>query len=204
MTKLRSKIEWSCVLGLMFSVAVIRVSADDSTSSANSKKIPAVTEKAPDFTLNALNGQPVTLSKLLAKSPVVLVVLRGFPGYQCPICATQVSGLIAQAQDLAGAKAQVLLVYPGPGEKLDAKAGDFLNMKRLKGMTLPEHFSYVTDPDYRFTLAYGLRWNAPLETAYPSTFVIDQDGVVRYSKVSKTHGDRAPVSEILKALGEMK
>lgn len=58
----------------------------------------------------------------------------------------------------------------------------------------------VTDPDYIFTNSWGLRWDAPRETAYPSTFVIDRKGVVRFTKISKTHGDRANPADILKAV----
>jgi len=32
-----------------------------------------------------------------------LVVLRGYPGYQCGICARQVTGLIAKADEFAAA-----------------------------------------------------------------------------------------------------
>ena len=59
----------------------------------------------------------------------------------------------------------------------------------------------ATDPDYALTNLYGLRWDAPGETAYPATFVIGADGKVRYAKVSRSHGDRAPTAEVLKALG---
>ena len=34
--------------------------------------------KAPDFTLNDQNGNPVTLSALTARGPVVMSVFRGF------------------------------------------------------------------------------------------------------------------------------
>jgi len=192
-----------CALGLMVTAIATPASAEDSNSATISRqKIPAKGEKAPDFALNTPDGSPISLSKLTAKSPVVLIVLRGFPGYQCPLCAMQVSNLIAHTKELEAAKAQVLLVYPGPGEGLDSKANEFLKMKGFRGAKLPEQFSYVTDPDYKFTLAYGLRWDAPRETAYPSTFVIDQDGIIRYAKISKTHGDRAPLGDILKALAE--
>jgi peroxiredoxin Q/BCP len=65
---------------------------------------------------------------------------------------------------------------------------------------MPAHFDLLLDPDYEFTNSYGLRWDAPKETAYPSTFVIDRSGVVRFAKVSQTHGGRASVAEILEAL----
>ena len=52
--------------------------------------IPEVGDKAPDFTLKSLDDQTVRLGELTAKGSVVLVVLRGWPGYQCPICDRQV------------------------------------------------------------------------------------------------------------------
>lgn len=159
----------------------------------------AVGSKAPDFTLAGLDGKPVTLSKLAADSPVVLVVLRGYPGYQCPVCMMQVADLKKHADELSAAKAEVVLVYPGPAKNLNDRADEF-----IKGRDLPENFSFVTDPGYEFTNAYGLRWDAPLETAYPSTFVIDRQGIVRYAKVSKSHGGRAKADEVVEALENVK
>ena len=93
--------------------------ADDSPAKAGAPpKIPALADKAPDFSLQTLDGATVTLSKLTANSPVVLVVLRGYPDYQCPICAKQAAGLIAQARELAAAKAHVIWVYPAPSDGL--------------------------------------------------------------------------------------
>ena len=42
------------------------------------------------------------------------------------------------------------------------------------------------------------------ETAYPSTFVIDRKGKVRYSLVSKNHGGRASAADVLTALGQLR
>jgi hypothetical protein len=42
--------------------------------------------------------------------------------------------------------------------------------------------------------------NATRETAYPSTFLIDREGVVFFSKIGKAHGGRTTASEILDAL----
>jgi peroxiredoxin len=160
---------------------------------------PKIGDKAPDFTLAAVDGKAVSLSKLSAAAPVALVVLRGYPGYQCPICSMQVADLVKHADELKSSGAEVVLVYPGPAENLGERAKEF-----VKGRLLPENFSFVTDPDYKFTESYGLRWDAPRETAYPSTFVIDKEGIVRYAKISKTHGGRAKTDEVLKALSACK
>ncbi|HKI69366.1 MAG TPA: peroxiredoxin family protein, partial [Verrucomicrobiae bacterium] len=155
---------------------------------------PIVGDKAPDFSLNTLDNQTVQLSDLTAKGKVVLIVLRGWPGYQCPICERQVEDFIASASRFDTAKAHVIMVYPGPAEDLKAHAKDFLEMK---GKQWPKDFTYVLDPDYTMVNAYGLRWDAPRETAYPSTFVLDKSGVVRFEKISHSHGDRTKAADIL-------
>ena len=160
---------------------------------------PAVGDKAPDFTLSNLRGARIRLSEATAKSPVVLIVLRGYPGYQCPLCNLQVQDFIKNAQGFADAKARVILVYPGPGENLQAKATEFAANKNL-----PDNFDLLLDPDYEFTNLYGLRWDAPKETAYPSTFLIDQKGVVFFARVSKTHGGRTKAAEIIETLSARK
>ncbi len=156
---------------------------------------PAVGKVAKDFELTALGGETVKLSEQTDAGPVVLVVLRGYPGYQCPLCTRQVGEFLTKADDFKKAGAKVLFVYPGPAAKLKEKAGEF-----VKGKNYPDHFQFVLDPDYVFTNAYQLRWDAKNETAYPSTFVLDGKRNIKFAKVSKGHGDRSKVEDVLKAL----
>ncbi|SFI18536.1 peroxiredoxin family protein [Planctomicrobium piriforme] len=156
---------------------------------------PQVGDTAADFTLKSVEGKSVKLSELTDAGPVVLVVLRGFPGYQCPVCSQQVGQLIASAEKLKAAGARVVLVYPGPSKGLTTKALEF-----IKDKTIPDNFVLLVDPDYTFTKAYHLRWDAPQETAYPSTFVIQKNKQITFAKISKTHGGRASTDEVLKAL----
>ena len=157
---------------------------------------PKLGEVAPDFELKALGGEPTKLSKVAEAGPVVLVVLRGYPGYQCPLCTKQVAEFVAKAEQFKAAKARVLFVYPGPADDLKAHADEF-----VRGRDYPAEFTFLLDPDYAFTKQYGLRWDAANETAYPSAFVLDGARKVTFAKVSKTHGGRATVAEVLAALG---
>ena len=75
---------------------------------------PAVGAKAPDFTLSTPSGKAVKMSANLQGHALVLVVLRGFPGYQCPYCVKQVHDFVDHATDFAAKNTRVLLVYPGP------------------------------------------------------------------------------------------
>ncbi len=183
---------------LAFGCTTLTVVSLAATSLAAAVTVPRVGEVAPDFTLNDLEGKAVQLSQATSKSNVVLVVLRGFPGYQCPVCTVQVRGLLAKAEELRALGARVILIYPGPANDLTTRAREFVAKQQL-----PAGFTLLTDPDYRFTSAYGLRWNAAGETAYPSTLVIDKDRRVRFTKVSQTHGGRATTDAILAALKAM-
>jgi peroxiredoxin len=160
---------------------------------------PVVGEKAPEFALSTPEGKSVRLSEMTSKGPVVLVVLRGYPGYQCPYCNRQVQDFIQKSQGFSEAGARVLLVYPGPPEDLGARANEFLTGKKM-----PDNMELVLDPGYDFTNLYGLRWDAPHETAYPATFLIDNKGVTFFSKIVKEHGGRTTAAEILDALPKRK
>ena len=159
---------------------------------------PAVGDKAMDFTLARLDGTKVHLGELTKSGPVVLLMLRGWVGYQCPFCNRQVGDFIAHAKEIQSAGANVVLIYPGAAETVQGKAEDFVT-----GKTLPSNFYFVTDPDLRTVNAYHLRWDAPNETAYPSTLLIDKTGVVRFVKISKSHGDRSLATDLLTEIGKL-
>jgi thioredoxin-dependent peroxiredoxin len=182
----------SSSLCLMLSLLVM-----SSTARADSPSLK-VGDRAPDFSLSTLSGEKMSLEAARGDGPVVLVVLRGYPGYQCPLCTRQVGDLISHAKEFKEAGARLLLVYPGPSASLEHRAKEF-----LQGRSLPEPLMLLTDPDYTFTNLYGLRWEAPNETSYPSTFVIDQKRSIRFVSISKSHGGRVAATEILKTLSAL-
>ncbi len=158
---------------------------------------PATGAKAPDFTLNTPTGAAVSLGAERSKAVTVLVLLRGFPGYQCPYCTRQVHDFVEHSAEFAARHATVLLVYPGPAAELDQRAKEFL----AKQADLPANVKLVIDPDYKMTNLYGLRWDALHETAYPSTFIVDKTGTILFEKISRGHGDRTTATDVL---GEIK
>ncbi len=156
---------------------------------------PKVGDKAPDFTLAQIDGRKLTLSTELGAGPVVLIVGRGWVGYQCPFCNRQFNDFVKAAKEVEAAGARVIWVYPGATEGVQDRASEF-----AKDRTFPPNFRFVLDPGYAFTVRYGLRWDAPTESAYPSTFVLDRQGIVRYALVSKTHDGRATAADVLAEL----
>lgn len=158
-------------------------------------KQPKPGDTAPDFSLSTLDGQTVTLASLREQGPVAVVVLRGWVGYQCPLCTKQVGDLVNNAQKFNDKGAKVALIYPIPADSIAQHAQEF-----AEGKGLPPHILLLTDPDMKFVDAWGLRWNKEGETAYPSTFVVDREGKIAYAKISSGHGDGAGAEEILAAL----
>ncbi len=160
---------------------------------------PGIGDKAPEFVLGNIQGKRVKLTELREKSDVVLVVLRGYPGYQCPLCNLQVRDFVKNSSKFSEAGAKLVLVYPGPAEKLEARAAEFAADK-----VLPANAELLLDPGYEFTNRYGLRWDATGETAYPSTFLIDSAGGIFFARIRKTHGGRTSAAETLDALSKRK
>jgi peroxiredoxin len=156
---------------------------------------PTVGTKAPDFTLADVKGKPIKFSAVTGDGPVVLVVLRGYPGYQCPFCTRQVHDFVTHAAAFADAGTRVVMVYPGPPGGLSGHADEF-----LKDAAFPDSFEMLLDPGYSFTNQYGLRWDAPQETAYPSTFILDRTRTVVWEAIGKMHGGRTTAATVLDAL----
>ena len=181
--------------GVLLLLVLALAGARGACAADHPEQPPAVGDDAPALELKTPGGETVKLADLTQSAPVVVIVLRGYPGYQCPVCSKQVARFLASASKFKDAGAHVVMVYPGPAAELNDRAAEF-----SKDWTLPDHFRLVLDPDYTFTNAWHLRWDEPMETAYPSTFVVGKDGKVAFAKVSKTHGGRASVEDVLKSL----
>jgi peroxiredoxin len=156
---------------------------------------PGVADHAPDFTLATPGGATLSLSSLTAQGRVVLVVLRGYPGYQCPYSLQQFNDFQQSAAQFAALGTQILFVYPGQSSSLVSEASNF-----VPASSLPNNVHVVVDPDFTVTNLYGLRWNAPDETAYPSTFIIEKNGSIYSAKIGKFHGDHPTAADTLTAI----
>jgi thioredoxin-dependent peroxiredoxin len=189
-----------CAFGLLLLLATISFASTalaqrgrQATPGREPPHPPKVGEVAPDFELRDLKGEKVSLKQLMTDSPVVLLVLRGWYGRQCPICNRQVGEFLSKKSELS--KVQVVMIYPGESDQLDEHAKQFIGSK-----SFPDNYHFLLDPDFKFTKAWGLRWETPGETAYPSTFVVDQKQKLVFGKTVISHGDRADVATVLSKL----
>jgi thioredoxin-dependent peroxiredoxin len=139
-------------------------------------------EQAPDFTLPADSGEPVTLSSLRGKP----VVLYFYPKDETPGCTTQACGIRDAYGEFERAGAVVLGVSP------DSAAS---HVKFKAHHELP--FTLLADTDKEVAKAYGawgekMRYGRKYFGVMRSTFVIDADGRVKaiMRKVKpETHAD---------------
>ncbi len=99
---------WTIPSKIFFSFACLFL-----MSAASAIEPPSKGDLAPDFKLPVVGeDRYVSLQELCRSGPIVLVVLRGFPGYQCPLCTQQVGTLRNRVKALGEVTEHVLLIYP--------------------------------------------------------------------------------------------
>lgn len=94
-----------------------------------------------DVTLSDAQGKPVDLRQYRGKKNVVLVVMRGYPGFICPNCSAQTSRLVSNHDEFVKRNAQVLVLFPGPTDHVGefiAKAGATGHKAELPFPVLPD------------------------------------------------------------------
>ncbi len=180
--------------GVVLACLMIATASADSAQSVSQAR-PSVGSPAPDFDTPRLDGSRLRLSDLTKDGPVALLILRGWIGYQCPVCTRQVGDFLARAADFQAAGASVVMVYPGDSSYVRDRAAEFIT-----GKTLPARYHYVQDPDLKVVNLYGVRWTAPDQHAYPSAFVIDRQGATQFAYVGKSAGDRPAIDDVLAAV----
>jgi peroxiredoxin Q/BCP len=148
-------------------------------------------DPAPDFELPDQDASPVRLSDFRG-SPVVLYF---YPKADTPGCTTQACGIRDHRADYEAAGAVVFGVSPDPVKAVKK----FAHKQSL-------NFRLLADEDHSVGELYGVwaeksNYGRTYWGALRTTFVIDEEGVVRHviPNVSpKTHDD-----EVLSVLGEM-
>lgn len=189
----------ACLFFLSSLIPVSCADGKDAKDSEETKKPLAVGEKAIDFDLPQVGEDNyIELKKLYDDGPVVVIVLRGYPGYQCMLCSQQVGAMINRAKTLKAAAHKVVLIYPGEPTELERHAEQFMSSR-----SLPEPMILVRDPGLKMVTEWGLRWNAPRETAYPATYIIKSNGRIAWRKISDNHAGRSTAQEIVDQLKKL-
>jgi len=149
------------------------------TISCSTAKIPQVGDKAPDFTLESIDGKSISISDFQGKTVIIV-----FTSVNCKECEGQMPYLV-EAYQKANGKLIVLDIYH---MIYDAKiVQDYVTKKQFTT------FPALPDPKNKVATAYGA-------TRFPPTnFLIDTEGIIRYKKIGPFQSQEE-VEDILKSL----
>ena len=167
-----------------------------------------VGDRAPAFRLPDARGGEVVLDALLADGPVVLVFYRGA---WCPYCNLQIAAFQRALADIRATGAALVAVSPQtPDQSLtfaEQKALEFPVLTDPRNVVASEYGLVYTQPAASTAAARGLGveladFNGEDSNTLPaaSTFVIGQDGVIRFAAVSGDYRWRVGPEEVLAVL----
>ncbi len=177
------------------------------------KSARQVGEQAPKFSLSNATGKAVSLDSLLDQGPVVVTWYRG--GW-CPYCSITLRALQKALPDIHAAGAQLVALTPELPDKSAATAGK----NEVK-------FEILTDLDHAVAKQYGVVFKLTPEVhdlyrtkfnltdfngagagndelPLAATYIIGQDGVIRYAFLHADYRERAEPAALITFLKENK
>ena len=131
---------------------------------------------APDFSFTSLQGEHISLADLRGK-----VVVLDFWGTWCQPCVASVPDLRNMHKRYSKESSFMLIGISSDGEEDTWK--EFTQRNK---MVWPQY----RDKDRRILRAFGVR-------AFPSYFVIDHEGIVRYKSVGASWDHSADLDEVI-------
>jgi peroxiredoxin len=180
-------------------VAVLIVAALGFQRFRNSgRPVPAVLRRGqplPDFHAVDENGDPVRSTQLHGTAAVILFVR----GNWCPFCSSQVENLTVHYKDIIDLGARLILVTPKPLETTKRVAKFF-----------EVEFEFWLDDDLTVAKQLGLLLESGVpkdhrkeygdDTVWPTALVVDPNGIIRYTELSKFIADRPNPKTLLREL----
>ena len=154
-----------------------------------------VGQPLPDFAAIDEAGNPLHSCDLRG-TPVVMMFVRG---NWCPFCSRQVKNLTAYYKDIVDLGAKLVLVTPKPLETTQ-RVAEFFDVE----------FEFWLDESLTATRELGLLLESAVpkdyypeygsDTTWPTSLVVDAQGVIRYVELSKHIIDRPNPKTLLREL----
>lgn len=152
----------------------------------------------PAFEALDEQGNTVRSTDLRGRTAVLLFVR----GNWCPFCSRQVADLTAHYKEIGDLGARLILVTPKPLQTT-RRVAEFFDVK----------FDFWLDQDLRATRQLGLlleggvprkhRDEYGVDTVWPTSLVVDADGVIRHAELSRFLADRPDPSTLVARLVEL-
>ena len=189
-------------------VAIMEAATADLRATGIESQALQVGARAPDLTLPDALGQPVRLSSLWQRGPLVLVFYRG--GW-CPYCNLELRAWQQQLGALKNLDAQLVAVSPQtPDNSLstaekNALAFPVLSDSALQAATAfgvafempPELVEVYSRGGNDLPVLNGNgRWVLPV----PATYVVDRHGSIAFAHIEADYRERAEPRDVLAAI----
>jgi peroxiredoxin len=152
------------------------------------QRVPAVGEKAPDFSMTATTGETVTLSQLRGEP----VLLAFFPFAFSGVCTKE---FCEMTENYSAFRDTGVRIFP---VSVDSKYA-LKEFKQKYDMPV----ELLSDFDRKASRAYGVLYEdkGSSNRAY---FLIDKEGIIRWAHVEEHPGFKRENSEILEHIAELK
>jgi mycoredoxin-dependent peroxiredoxin len=150
--------------------------------------MPTIGQPAPDFTLPSTSGKDVTLSAFRGKENVLVAF---FPAAFSGICTEEMCAL---SEDYGRFRSGGTAVLPISVDNLHSLRA-FKDKERM-GVDLLSDFFRKTARDYGVL-------DEEKGTARRSYFLVDRQGVLRWSHVEAVNGDRRQDAELLEEIRKL-
>jgi len=141
------------------------------------------------------DGRVIDIGQYRGHRNVMLVFMRGFPGYVCPQCIRQTSNIMQRIDEFDATGTEVFIVYPGAVDTIPdfvAAVRKYMSAQADTELRVP----ILLDVDLQAVVSLGIRADLSL----PATFVIGLDGTLAYGYVGQSDRDRPSVSHVLQQL----
>jgi antitoxin component YwqK of YwqJK toxin-antitoxin module/peroxiredoxin len=143
-----------------------------------------------------VDGTTLDITQYRGKKSVLVVVLRGFVGEVCVYCVAQTEALAQCRERLDSLGIEVVVVYPGARENEES----FENAYAMTfGKGAPPYRVFY-DPDLELVKKLGIVG----DLAFPSTFIVDKQGIVQYAFVGAHRADRPAAKRLIELIEGMK
>jgi peroxiredoxin len=187
---------------------VMKRATDELIASGQAGRTLKVGDKAPVFTLNDPEGNPVSSAELLSKGPLVVSFYRGV---WCPYCNMELQALEAALPQYLELGASLVAISP----QVQANSRKSVRQNHLSFPILSDAKSQVAEafglrfklPDYLVDLYKGFGNDLPTFNDDPSwvlpmpgRFLIGQDGLIKYAEVNPDYTQRPEPTDLLPAL----
>ena len=162
------------------------------------RPVPAALRRGqplPDFLAVDESGTPVRSTQLHGTAAVILFVR----GNWCPFCSSQVENLTVYYKDIIDLGARLILITPKPLETTK-RVAEFFEVE----------FDFWLDDELAVTKQLGLLKESGVpkdhrkeygdDTIWPTALVVDPNGIIRYTELSKFIADRPKPKTLLREL----